>query len=95
MGKIILPEEILDLDTIKADFTDINCTHPAGHCYGSDGGSGIPENLKVPEGQGGNKEVWELNITKTKIITKAIYSKCQYCGKYIYAGEKTEEIKEA
>lgn len=90
MPKILIPINILDKDNL----VEGDCTHPAGHCYGSDGGSGIPENLKVPEGQGGSKEVWELDSKKEAIINKAIYSTCQYCGKFTYAGEKAEEIKE-
>ena len=58
------------------------------HCYGSDGGTGIPINMKVPVGRGGNLGVWELNGAKSKVLNKFVYSKCQYCGKYIYAGKQ-------
>lgn len=85
---IALTSNVLDYDSIKDLLaTDTNCTSPAGHCFGSDGGTGIPKQLKVKEGLGGNKEVWTLDAAKTIIQSKQIYSKCQYCGKYLYAGE--------
>ena len=89
---ITLSEGVIDYDNIKNNLIldpvtqEVIglCTHPAGHCYGSDGGSGIPNNLKVAEGRGGDKEVWELNGAKTKVNKKYIYSRCQYCQKYLY-----------
>lgn len=92
--KIILDPSIVDKETIT--FGD--CTHPAGHCYGSDGGSGIPEQLKVPVGRGGAKEVYELSTDKISILSKMLYNKCQFCGKYDpesatpILNEKTQDI---
>lgn len=82
--KITLPKDVLDKETIIVG----ECTHPAGHCYGSDGGSGIPENLKVAEGQGGEVEVWQLDSKKETVEKMEIYNKCQYCGKLSYAQDK-------
>lgn len=91
---ILLPTNIFDFETIESNLAEDNlCTHPAGHCYGSDGGSGIPDNLKVPKGQGGTIEVWELDALKANILSKANYSKCQYDGSYIYAGETEDGPK--
>ena len=98
MPPIVLSAEVLDYDNIKNSLCDSgdvsNCTHPAGHCFGSDGGSGIPENLKVAPGRGGEQEVWKLNAQKTKILTMAIYEKCQYCGKLNYVKDKEEQQAE-
>lgn len=79
-----------DIEEIKNSFIidDEPCSHPAGHCYGSDGGSGIPDNLKVEKGRGGEVESWQLDSKKEVVEKKEIYSKCQYCGKHIYAGKK-------
>ncbi len=80
---INFPLNIIDFDTIKNNLAqDGNCTHLAGHCFGSDGGSGIPEKLKVPPGRGGVKEVWTQDIAKLQILRKDFYDVCQYCGKY-------------
>ena len=84
MAKVVLPKDILDKEKIDTG----ECTHPAGHCYGSDGGSGIPQNLKVAEGRGGEVEVWELDGVKEKVEKKEIYSRCQYCLKLDYVKEK-------
>ena len=92
MPKIILPTEIKDYETIKSSIiVGGDCTHPAGHCYGSDGGSGIPVNLKVAEGQGGSVEVWQLDAKKEVIESKEIYIKCQYCLKLLFVGIKDEK----
>lgn len=90
---ILVPLDIKLIDDITlCDSGDVsNCTHPAGHCFGSDGGSGIPENLKVPPGQGGDQEVWTLNAQKNKILNKAVYEKCQYCGKFNFSRDVKEE----
>lgn len=80
---ILIPNGTLDYNSIKnALAVDGNCTHLAGHCYGSDGGSGIPSNLKVTSGRGGNYEVWK--ITGNTIDAKEMYTQCQYCLKYLY-----------
>lgn len=84
MAKITLPKDILDKDGIITG----DCTHPAGHCYGSDGGSGIPANLKVAPGRGGDVEVWQLDSLKEVIEKKEIYERCQYCLKLNYAKDK-------
>ena len=94
--KIIIEKDAIDKDTIElCDKGDVsNCTHPAGHCFGSDGGSGIPANLKVAEGQGGTFRVQQLSADKTKLEEDSYYEKCQYCGKYNFSKkyeEKTEE----
>jgi len=78
----------MDKELIKTEImvdTDI-CTHPAGHCYGNDGGSGISDNLKVAEGRGGSLEVEEYDRSRT-LLSKAVYSRCQYCQKYLYVQE--------
>lgn len=86
---IIKPIEVKDKDDIIIG----ECTHPAGHCYGSDGGSGIPEILKVSKGQGGDKEVWEIDKIKDELLSKAIYSFCQYCNKATYVQETEDSPK--
>jgi hypothetical protein len=84
-----LEKDTLTVDSIKNSLTTSqNCTHPAGHCFGSDGGSGIPANLKVEPGRGGEVEILKLSDDKTKILNKFIYNKCQYCGKYKYIYEE-------
>lgn len=98
MAPIKLTEGVLDYDTIKGKLINNPltgeeigfCTHPAGHCFGSDGGTGIPENLKVAPGRGGEFEVWKLSATKLSILAKYRVEKCQYCLKYYVS----EEIKE-
>ena len=87
MPKINLDSGVVDKDSI--DTTE--CTHPAGHCFGSDGGSGVPENLKVAPGRGGEREVWELDNKKENIIKKEIYNACQFCLKYTFSHIKDEE----
>lgn len=82
---ISLPIDVIDKVTIDTS----TCTHPAGHCYGSDGGSGIPANLQVVAGRGGQKQVWTLSADKTKVEKKEVYNQCQYCLKYSY--ERDEE----
>ena len=81
---ILIPTDILDFDTIQLtdDGSVSNCTHPAGHCFGSDGGSGIPTNLKVAKDRGGEFEVWKLSTNKNKVETKYRTERCQYCLKY-------------
>ena len=69
---IILASNILDKDNI---IIQDQCDLPQGHCYG------IDNNI------GGDKEVWTLNPTKTKVLTKEMYMQCKHCGKYIF--EKT------
>ena len=81
-----IDKDAIDKDTIQEG----ECTHPAGHCFGSDGGSGIPANLKVPEGQGGEFRVQKLSDDKTKIEEDAYYERCQYCGKYHFIETKKE-----
>lgn len=86
MAKILIPEEAVDKEFIEVG----ECNHPSGHCYGSDGGSGIPDNLKVEKGRGGEKEVWTLDVKKEKIEKVDIYNQCQYCLKYSYVRGKEE-----
>lgn len=81
---ILVPTDIKTIDQINTG----ECTHPAGHCYGSDGGSGILENLKVALGRGGEQEVWTLSANKNKIEKKEVYERCQYCLKYQYVKDK-------
>lgn len=80
MPPVLIPIGILDASLLDTS----GCTHPAGHCFGSDGGSGIPNNLKVAEGRGGEQEAWRLNASKTQILSRDVYAKCQYCQKYTY-----------
>lgn len=84
MPQITLPPGVLNFSIITVQ--DI-CDFSWGHCFGLDGGSGIPNNLKVIEGRGGTFEVWTLNTGGTKVIAKEYYSRCQYCLKYYYAGQ--------
>src|SRR3990167_3643412 len=90
---IVVPSDIKTIDKIVlCDNGDVsNCTHPAGHCFGSDGGSGIPDNLKVAPGRGGEQEVWTLSTDKTKVDKKEIYNRCQYCQKLHYAKDKEDQ----
>ena len=90
---IAIPSDILDWDTIKNNLTESvgepsNCTSPAGHCFGSDGGTGIPVDLKVLPGRGGTFEAYQLNEIKTAIIKKYKVERCQYCQKYNIAYEE-------
>lgn len=85
---ITIPQNILDFDSIIDQIaTDDNCTHPAGHCFGSDGGTGIPNSLKVAKGRGGEFEIWQLNKQKTTILRKLRTERCQYCLKYYIFNE--------
>ena len=88
---ILVPLDIKTIDQITV-ITDegTSCNPGYSHCFGLDGGSGIPQNMKVAEGRGGNQEIWTLSANKNKIDKKEVYSRCQFCQKYIYAGEKTE-----
>ena len=84
MPAAIIPIGVKTIDEIVLcdDGSVSNCTHPAGHCFGSDGGSGSPENLKVAPGQGGEHEIW--TVRGNTIDRKEIYDTCQYCGKMNY-----------
>lgn len=75
--KLTIEKNAIDKeDIIECDKGDVsNCTHPAGHCFGSDGGSGIPENLKVPTGRGGEFRVQKLSADKTVLEEDAIYER--------------------
>lgn len=90
---ILIPEDIkLKKDIQLTDNGDVsNCTHPAGHCFGSDGGSGIPESMKVLKGRGGEQRIWDVDIDD-KIKEDAWYERCQYCLKYHFV-ETNEERK--
>ena len=92
MPIVKIDKDAIDKDTIVlTDNGDVsNCTHPAGHCFGSDGGSGIPTNLKVPEGQGGEFRVQKLSADKTRIEEDAYYERCQYCGKMHFIETKQQ-----
>lgn len=80
---LTLPTRALDFDLIQKQIAkDGNCTHPAGHCYAANGGSGGPVNLRVPEGRGGGVEIWQLDQSKSSIIKKYGAYRCQYCRKY-------------
>lgn len=81
-----IPKDILDKDTVDTS----ECTHPAGHCFGSDGGSGIPHNLKVAKGRGGEFEVMKLSHDKEKVEEDAYYARCQYCLKYTFLETKAD-----
>lgn len=89
---ITLAANIIDLEDIRTQ-VGLDCTHPAGHCFGSDGGSGISRNLRVAPGRGGTKEVWELDQTRTQLLSKAFYHQCQYCLTYFYADETEDSPK--
>ena len=92
MDKVVLAKDVIDKEIVVLVEKDgaSNCTSPAGHCFGSDGGSGIPENLKVAEGRGGEVEVWTLDAKKEVVETKEVYNRCQYCLKLDFAYEKTK-----
>ena len=83
---LIIPKDILDKDTIDTS----ECTHPAGHCFGNDGGSGIPQNMKVQEGRGGEFRVQKLSVDKEKLEEDAYYNRCQYCGHYTFLETKVQ-----
>ena len=88
---ILVPTDILTIDkiTLVEDFLQpSNCTSLGGHCYGSDGGSGIPKDQKVAEGRGGEQEVWTLSADKLSIDKQEIYARCQYCLKLSYVKNK-------
>ena len=94
MADIIIPPGTLDYNDIvnllivnPLTGEETSCTHPAGHCYGSDGGSGIPEILKVVPGRGGEFEVWRLNANRQQILNKYRVEKCQFCEKYYVSEE--------
>ena len=91
MPKITVPTDIKTINQItliQGENEPSNCTSPAGHCFGSDGGSGIPENLKVAPGRGGEQEVWTLDAKGETIGKKEIYERCQYCLKLSYVRDK-------
>ena len=75
-----LPPDVLDT---KNMIIQDNCDFPQGHCYGSDGGTGIPDKDKVATGRGGNVEAWTLSADSKTILEKASYLKCQFCQKYV------------
>lgn len=80
---ITLPLNTISLSSIATKLAnDKNCTHPAGHCFASDGGTGIPSNLKVAVNRGKVGEVWELDSKQDEVIKKTNYIQCQYCLKY-------------
>ena len=84
---ILIPIDIKekkDIVLVEQDGVS-NCTSPAGHCFGSDGGSGIPANLKVAPGRGGEQEVWILSTDKNKVEKREVYERCQYCLRYSYS----------
>lgn len=94
---ITLPADVLDYSTLTftegENATQSNCTSPAGHCFGSDGGTGIPTNLKVAEGRGGGFETWKLNANKSKILNKYKVERCQYCQKFYISKDITNETQ--
>lgn len=94
LDSVIIPKDVkLSNEVEMCDDGGVsNCTHPAGHCFGSDGGSGIPENMKVEPGKGGEQEVWTLDPSGNTVLKQEIYEKCQFCGKVNYVGTK-EEVK--
>ena len=75
----------LDYDAVIAQIINIPdeeekaCTHPAGHCFGSDGGSGIPELLKIATGRGGEFDMDKLSANKKDILASYKAERCQYC----------------
>lgn len=89
MPSLKISDDAIDKNTIEVG----DCTHPAGHCYGSDGGSGIPDNLKVPTGRGGEFRVQKLSLDRETLLEDAYYNKCQFCGKYSYVESKEERDK--
>lgn len=91
---ITLTDGVIEYDSIKnalinnlSTRDEVACTSPAGHCFASDGGTGIPENLKVVKGRGGDFEVWRLSQNKQSILNKYQVSRCQYCMRYLVNGE--------
>ena len=89
MPKITIPSDIKEIKDL--DFSE--CTHPAGHCFGSDGGTGIPENLKVPIGRGGEIRAWELDSKREAILQDNWYLICQYCLKAVFVETNEERQK--
>ncbi len=86
MPPIEIPKEAIDKKTIDTS----ECTHPAGHCFGDDGGSGVPEQLKVGTGRGGEARVVDLAEDGQSFKEDAYYNRCQYCLKYTYVESKQE-----
>ena len=86
---IAIPADI----KLKRDIVQGACTHPAGHCFGSDGGSGIPDNLKVAPGRGGEQRVWKLDVAGNNVVEDEWYERCQYCLKcnFIETNEEREK----
>ena len=74
----------------KADIEIGECTHPAGHCYGNDGGHGIPEHLKVAPGRGGEFLVVETASDKVTVLDESYYNRCQYCQKFDFVQTKQQ-----
>lgn len=85
---IQLPKDVVDVATL--DLGD--CTSSAGHCYGSDGGTGVK--VKVAQGNGGEVQAWTLSQDKSQVIDKYFYSRCQYCLKYA-KGQSLQERQQA
>lgn len=95
---LILPHGVLNRTDVRGNLVDTgdvsNCTHPAGHCFGSDGGSGIPENLKVLPGRGGEVEAWGTDDAQQETVIKETYLRCQFCRKFSFVGEVTASPEE-
>lgn len=83
---LTIPPDAIDKDTItETDRGDVsNCTSIQGHCYGSEGGTGVPEGLRVREGRGGEYRVQKLSTDRERLEEDAYYVRCQYCLKYSF-----------
>jgi hypothetical protein len=90
----VLDEKLVDFDvTVKGkEAKEDNCTAPQGHCFGSDGGTGIKAKDKVPKKQGGDFKAVTLSVDKQTVQDTNYYSKCQYCGKYFFDETEAEKL---
>jgi hypothetical protein len=104
MAQVVLPPGVVDYAVIRdihIDRPDLPAELPCvsfvvptigtitpGHCYASEGGSGLPQRVKVvPLGRGGVFEVWELTVNKQDVLRKMLMLRCQYCQKYLSHGD--------
>lgn len=71
--------------------TQRQCDEPQGHCFGADGGSGVPQHRRVVSGRGGSQEVWTLSQDGERITKKEVYLRCQFCQKYVFSKEIRDE----
>ena len=79
---VVVPSNVKTIDQITIQEV---CDFSQGHCYGSDGGSGVPYDIKVATGRGGDQEVWTVSLDGKQIEKMELYLRCQFCQKYVYS----------